>query len=482
MGMVLALWAAAPAARAQDAAQPAVAAPAETPADTAFTREELRKLLAPYALFPDALLAQLLPASAYPIEIVQASRWLSKNKAAIAKKDFSGIDAQAWDPSVKALARFPDLVEKLNADLDATTDLGDAFVNQPDEVALVIQDLRREAQKAGSLKTTKQQRVTSQKQGTSQTEYIVIEPTDPQVIYVPAYDPMLVYDESYVTGSNVASGLIGFGLGVAVGVAVDNVWDWGRGWVYPPRWPGYPGYRPGWNGNNNINIDRDVNIGNGNTIVGGGNTIGGGNTGNGNTRPWRPDGDRYRPGQGSKPGLANPDRRPGGGTANRPSAPGNLNRPTTLPAVQPGSRPNAGGAGQRPETRPAIQNPKLPDTRDVKRPEAKRPEAKRPEGKRPEVKNPGAVRPATRPAPPRDTAFGDARLGGASKQFEQRGAASRQAVQRPASAPRPDFNRGGGGGRPQMGGGGGRPQMGGGGGGRQQIQRGGGGGRGGRGR
>jgi hypothetical protein len=462
-------------ARAQDAAA-TVAAPAASPADVAFTREELRKLLAPYALFPDALLAQLLPASAYPIEIVQASRWLAKNKAAAAKGDFSGLDAQPWDPSVKALARFPDLIEKLNADLDATTDLGDAFVNQPDDVAQVIQELRREAQKAGSLKTSKQQRVTTQKQGPSQTEYIVIEPTDPDVIYVPSYDPMLVYDESYVSGSNVVSGLIGFGVGVAVGAAIDNVWDWGRGWVYPPRWPGYPNYRPGWNGNNNINIDRgDINIGSGNNVIGGGNNIvGGGNIGNGNTRPWRPDSDRYRPGQGSKPGLANPDRRPGGtaGAGTRP-APGNrpgLERPTTLPAVQPGNRPDLGKPGQRPETRPALDKAKLPDTRDIKRPDVKRPDVKKPDVKRPQAK------PAPRPAPQRDTAFADAKYGGMAKQFEKRGSISREAIQRPANMPRPEINRGGGG-RPQFngGGGGGRPQLGGGGGGRPQMQRGGGG-------
>ena len=145
----------------QDAASPtAVAA-----LPTVFSRDELEKLLAPFALYPDALLAQLLPASAYPLDIVQASRWLAKNKAAVAKGDFSGLDDQGWDSTVKALARFPDVISKLNDDLDATTDLGDAFVNQPKDVADVIQDLRRKAQKAGSLKTTEQQRVSVQAQG-----------------------------------------------------------------------------------------------------------------------------------------------------------------------------------------------------------------------------------------------------------------------------------------------------------------------------
>jgi hypothetical protein len=112
---------------------------APTPQAQKFTEAELEKLLAPIALYPDALLAQVLPASAYPLEIVQAQRWLDKNKAAVAKQDFSGGDAQDWDPSVKALLRFPDVVRKLSDDLDWTTSLGDAIVNQPQDVANVIQ-------------------------------------------------------------------------------------------------------------------------------------------------------------------------------------------------------------------------------------------------------------------------------------------------------------------------------------------------------
>ena len=94
-----------------------------------------KKLLAPIALNPDPLLAQMLPASAYPVQIVQAQRWLDKNKALVAKNDYSGIDNQNWDPAVKALARFPDVIKLMSADLDWTTDLGDAEVNQPQDVA-----------------------------------------------------------------------------------------------------------------------------------------------------------------------------------------------------------------------------------------------------------------------------------------------------------------------------------------------------------
>jgi hypothetical protein len=129
----------------------------ETPAPEAlkFTQEELEQLLAPIALYPDALLAQLLPASAYPLEILHAQRWLDMNSAAAAKQDFSGADAQNWDPSVKAMLRFPAVLQKLSDDLEWTTKLGDAIVKQPQDVANVIQLLRVKAENAGTLKTTR---------------------------------------------------------------------------------------------------------------------------------------------------------------------------------------------------------------------------------------------------------------------------------------------------------------------------------------
>ena len=283
----------------------------ETPTDTGFTTAELRRLLAPFALYPDSLLAQLLPATAYPADIFLAGRWLDKNEAAVKKDDFSGADAQGWDPTVKALVRFPDIIKSLNTHLDSTSDLGDAFVNQPGEVAAVIQKLRREAQKAGSLKSTPQQTVTMEHWpggNNAGMDYVVIAPTNPGVIYVPTYDPTTVY---YEHDSDWVAGAVGFGAGIAVGVAVDNVWNWSRGWVYPPRWPGYPGYLPSFPGrradqlqsgvsNSNINIGNDINIG------------------AGNTRRWRPDAGKYRPGQITKPGLAG---------SNNPSKPGVANQP-----------------------------------------------------------------------------------------------------------------------------------------------------------
>ena len=189
---------AAPTAPATDAE----ANPAEPAAGESFSRDELEKLLAPIALYPDPLLAQMLPASAYPVQIVQAQRWLDKNKALVAKNDYSGIDSQNWDPAVKALARFPDVIKLMSADLDWTTDLGDAEVNQPQDVAEVIQDLRAKAEAAGTLKTTDQQTVerveasappgAGAPQGSTapqaEASYISIQPTDPSTVYVPTYD------------------------------------------------------------------------------------------------------------------------------------------------------------------------------------------------------------------------------------------------------------------------------------------------------
>ncbi|SHE66205.1 Protein of unknown function [Kaistia soli DSM 19436] len=466
MATVACMTLAAPLRAAETAAEAASATAGQTaeaplPADAVFTTEELRTLLAPIALYPDALLAQLLPATAYPVDIVMAARWLDKNETAVKKGDFSGADAQGWDPAVKALMRFPDIIERLNTDLDATSDLGDAFVNQPDDVAAVIQDLRREAQKAGSLKSSPQQTVTVQQQAGSSnatTDYVVIEPADPGVIYVPTYDPATVY---YEDTTNVGSGLIGFGVGVAVGAAIDNAWDWGRGYVYPPRWPGYPGYRPGVGGginNGNINIGNDINIG------------------AGNTRPWRPDAGKYHPGQGSKPGLAN---RPGAGGVNRAAGVGG--RPDGIANARPGggdlgsakavagNRASAAKGGARSDgiknsgaAKGAVSN----KAAGAKGAAASKGSggAKKAAAAKAGNKSAGkaASRPANaRPAPqrPANTAFSGASLGGASGAMANRGAVSRQSVARPGGG-RPQMSRGGGGGgraqMPRGGGGGGR--------------------------
>jgi hypothetical protein len=228
------------------AATPAPAEAEQPPANSFFTREELEKLLAPIALYPDPLLAQMLPASAHPVQIVQVQRWLDKNQALVVKNDYSGIDNQDWDPAVKALARFPDVIKMMNADLDWTTDLGDAEVNQPQDVAEVIQELRQKAQAAGTLKTTDQQTVETVEalapaqagaaQGTTapqaEASYITIQPTDPSTVYVPTYDPVAVYQP--YTG---IAPLLGSGAGIAVGA----LWNTTTGTGGPARFTRQPG-------------------------------------------------------------------------------------------------------------------------------------------------------------------------------------------------------------------------------------------------
>jgi Protein of unknown function (DUF3300)/Chaperone of endosialidase len=409
------------------------AAPAEAeqpPENSMFTRDELEKLLAPIALYPDPLLAQMLPASAYPVQIVQAQRWLDKNKALVAKNDYSGIDNQNWDPAVKALARFPDVIKTMSADLDWTTDLGDAEVNQPQDVAEVIQDLRAKAEAAGTLKTTDQQTVerveASAPQGSpapqAEANYISIQPTDPSTVYVPTYDPAAVY-QPY---SGVAP-LLGFGAGIAVGALWNNnYWNWGTGAIYPPTWAGYSG----WSGN----INGNVNIGN-------------------NVKPWRPNGD-YRPGMGSKPGIGanrpggagRPGRpggvggagRPGGiggpggvGGAGRPGGPGGVGgagRPGGPGGVggagRPGGPGGVGGAG-RPGGPGGVGGAGRPGGGQA----ANRPAGRPGGGARP------AARPANRPAGrpnisrPGSSAMGGMRMGGANAAFANRGAFSRGGMQ-----------------------------------------------------
>lgn len=370
-------------------------APLET-APQKFTLAELEAMLAPIALYPDSLLAQLLPASAYPLDVVQAQRWLDKHKSAAAKNDFGAADSENWDPSVKALLRFPTVLQKMNDDLEWTENLGYAIVNQPQDVANVIQLLRDKATKSGALVTTKEQKVVRQKQ--DGRDVVIIESQDPSVVYVPSYNPQTVYAPGLNPAGAAIAGLLSFGVGVAVGSAISQpYWNWGAGAFYPPIWPGYAAWRPpypGWRagmpvvgGGNNINIGNNVNIGNGS----GNNLI--------NNKPWRPDPGHYRPGGrfgagGARPGPVRPGAVGGvggGAAANRPALGGGLNnggfngRPpgglTDRPVGKGPGRPGGGiggGAGigaagrpnlARPATRPAIN----PVQRPMARPAPARP-------------------------------------------------------------------------------------------------------------
>ena len=151
--------------------------------------EELEALVAPVALYPDALLAQVLMGSTYPLEIVEAARWAKANPGLKDQALQDELQKQTWDPSVKALVGFPSVLQSMNDKLDMTQKLGDAFLAQPKDVTDAVQRLRTRAYAAGNLKSGKEVTYTSQKDG-DQT-VIVIEPTEPEVVYVPAYSPAI---------------------------------------------------------------------------------------------------------------------------------------------------------------------------------------------------------------------------------------------------------------------------------------------------
>ena len=170
---------------------------------TTFKPEELEQLVAPIALYPDSLVSQILMASTYPLEVVQADRWAKANKTLKGDALTKALEAQSWDPSVKSLVNFPQVLAAMSEKLDVTLKLGDAFLAQQKDVLNAIQRLRARAQAQGNLKTTKEQTVIVEPPATpttvveqpaaQQTTVIRIEPTDPQVVYVPTYNPTVVY-------------------------------------------------------------------------------------------------------------------------------------------------------------------------------------------------------------------------------------------------------------------------------------------------
>src|SRR5258705_6614375 len=154
---------------------------------SAFDQPHLEQLVAPIALYPDALLTQILMASTYPLEIVQADRWVAKNPDLKGTELEEALKTQDWDPSVEALCGFPTVLKQMSENLDWTRDLGDAFLGQKAELMDTVQTMRKKALDAGALKTTEQQKVV-QEDGA-----VAIEPAQPDVVYVPAYSPTVVY-------------------------------------------------------------------------------------------------------------------------------------------------------------------------------------------------------------------------------------------------------------------------------------------------
>lgn len=193
------------------------------------TPQELQQLLAPIALYPDALVAQILAASAYPTQIVEAERFLQENPNLKDAALGTEVDKQDWDPSVKALTQFPSVLANMDKDLSWTSTLGDANLNQPAEVMDAIQFLRKKAQEAGNLKNTPQETVANQ--GSN----VTIQPANPEIVYVPEYDPTLVYGypiflwPGFYPWWVVPGPYIYFGAGFGIGPFFGFGWGW-RAW------------------------------------------------------------------------------------------------------------------------------------------------------------------------------------------------------------------------------------------------------------
>jgi hypothetical protein len=204
---------------------------ASSAVDTApMSTRELQDLVAPIALYPDPLLAQILAASTFPDQVAVAAYWLEENKVFTGRALVQAVNEQSWDASVKALTKFPSVLDNMSKNLTWTSTLGEAYHKQPSAVMAAIQFLRAEAMSRGNLRSGPQITVTQ-----ASPDTIVISPTNPQVVYVPQYDPSVVYGVPYVTPGYAAAGVagdarLGFGSGIALGALSGGgccAWGWG---------------------------------------------------------------------------------------------------------------------------------------------------------------------------------------------------------------------------------------------------------------
>src|SRR5437870_8082910 len=219
---------------------------------TKLPNEELDSLVAPIALYPDPLLAQTLAASTYPLEVIQLQQWMDRNKDLKGKALADAVAKQPWDPSIQAMVEFPDVVQRLAGNIQWTTDLGNAFLAQQSDVMDAVQRMRGKAQGKGALKTSAQQTVQTQAVDGGK-QVITIQPPNPDVVYVPSYDPAVVYGPPppaypyypYTYPGYVPGTALAWGAGIALGAAAWGAWG-GGGW----------GWNCGWgHGNVNVNVN-----------------------------------------------------------------------------------------------------------------------------------------------------------------------------------------------------------------------------------
>ncbi len=413
-----------PGVQSSSAPPPPASSGAPAPNANRLTPSELENLLGPIALFPDNLLANMLAAAVYPSEVQAAGKFMA------AGGTVAQVEQQQWEQPVRAVAAVPEALKMMVDYPDWTVALGQAYLNQAKDVMDVVQSLRKKAWDTGALRSTPEQVVKTEEQ------VIYIQPANPAVVYVPTYNPSVVYVSQ--PSNTVAAGLIGFGVGVAVGAILSDMdCYWHSGCV---GW--------GWHGNNDINykhnttINGDVNIGSGNN-----NNVGSGNRGNVSDRMERSprvgqEGNAFAPNRNKSLATQQPDRTSnwkGAGSANsaRPGA-----QPGARPSTQPANRPSGSAAsGARPSTQPA-----------------NRPSSPAASGSRPSAQPASpAARPSAPAVPPRpsngSSGFGSqqprnasAYSGGQNTRADSsRGKASRQSASRPSGGGRPSGGRGGGG-------------------------------------
>jgi hypothetical protein len=305
--------------------------------------DQLDSLVAPIALYPDDLLAQTLVAATYPLEIVQLQQWLEKNKNLKDKALADAVAKQPWDPAIQSMAAVPEVVKRLADDIQWTTQLGDAFLDQQKDVMDACQRMRKKAQDKGALKTNEQQTVKTEV--VEQKTVIVVQQTNPEVIYVPSYSPTVVYPPPvypyppiYYPPYYAGAALVTFTAGVMIGAAV-----WGGACC-----------RCGWGGNNvNINVNNNFNR---NTNV----NRGGGGGGNWQHNPQHRGGAPYSSSatankyggsskggsQGSRGASPSASSRGAGGASSSALGGGSFQSGSRSPGAGAGASPSASTAGR----------------------------------------------------------------------------------------------------------------------------------------
>ncbi len=306
----------------------------------ALSAAQIDELVSPIALYPDALVAQILAASTYPDQVTAANSWLQANSSLNDAQRAQQVNGQSWDPSVKALTQFPSVLNNMATNLSWTSALGDAFYNQEADVMASVQRLRAQAKAAGNLKTTPQQTVTTETQSGQQV--IVIQPANPQVVYVPTYNPTVIYGTPYYppgysTGALVATSIISFGAGLAIGAALSGGYGWG-----------WNSWGCGWHGGTVV-YNRNVYVSNSNVYRNGGYygnrprpTPYGGGTYNRNTNV---SGNTVNINNANRNTVNNANRNTNVNNANRNNNINNANRPNN--AGNNANRPNAANNANR---------------------------------------------------------------------------------------------------------------------------------------